>query len=957
MVCKPDPDARRMVKPLYYQSGYAPHVPARRDGSGWLWSKLTVTKTLEHACQSGAFTMPLSAVRLKDLPRIGGKSAHLGELIAAGLPVPSGFVVTTDACKRFIQSDPRIEHWLEILARCDARDLTALRAATEVLRQQLTAIVMPGDVADAIATAMSPESGGAWAVRSSATVEDLPEASFAGQHDSFLNIHGRDAVLEAVKCCWLSLFSERAISYRMRKGVVAGRAQMAVIVQQLIATDAAGVMFTADPAGGNSDSILIEAAFGLGEAVVQGKVTPDRIEVSRSKLQVVRRDTDWKRVRIVATKDGVCEQPLAAEKGGAPALDDEMAIRLAQLGLKAERLLGSPLDVEWGLYNRELWLLQARAVTTLPPGQRTSFEDRQVWTNANVGEVLPDVVTPITWSLLRAMLHEGLNHFLRAAGFQVRDEQIFGLIAGRVYFNFSTVYALGRCLPGLGQHSTEDLMGGRHDTMLALKQINISKAGLPRIKVNYWQAATGLPALALRCLFFSTRRGEMAVESVQHANADLALVKPGSLSDDKLLATTLRSLSAPAVLLGPNVLDAFIIGSSYTMVLFKLCEKWFGAEGRSMANRLQAGVGDMDSAVAGHDLWLLAEQAAAEPEVKSVLPDERTFTALAARLEGGQGGRAFLAGWNSFMHRHGHHTRGEIEMFNPRWAECPDFVLDLVRGYVEAINAGRPGPVVRQDVLANERMALENECIGRLKNPLKRALFRLVLHRAQKGGGFRENIKSEAIRRFAYVRQLLLELGRHLAARGRLADKNDIFFLEIKELQSGSLWDQGMDLRALVAGRRTLYEQNLKITPPAVIVGRFDPRAFVPDVVDHGTKVFHGLGVSAGVVTGRARVILRSDANERVQPGEILVAPFTDPGWTPYFIAAAGIVMDLGGRLSHGSIIAREYGIPAVVNVGPATQIIQTGQWIEVDADRGMVRVLDVAPEKPPEIGSAVLPI
>jgi pyruvate,water dikinase len=197
-----------------------------------------------------------------------------------------------------------------------------------------------------------------------------------------------------------------------------------------------------------------------------------------------------------------------------------------------------------------------------------------------------------------------------------------------------------------------------------------------------------------------------------------------------------------------------------------------------------------------------------------------------------------------------------------------------------------------------------------------------------------------------------VELGRRLAARGRLVEQNDIFFLEIEELQSGSLWDAGTDLRALVAGRRALYEQNLKLTPPAVVVGRFDPRAFVPEAVDLGTKVFRGLGVSAGVATGRARVIVRSDANERVRPGEILVAPFTDPGWTPYFVAAAGIVMDLGGMLSHGSIVAREYGIPAVVNVGPATQIIRTGQWLEVDADRGVVTVLDAAPETPANLDS-----
>ena len=220
-----------------------------------------------------------------------------------------------------------------------------------------------------------------------------------------------------------------------------------------------------------------------------------------------------------------------------------------------------------------------------------------------------------------------------------------------------------------------------------------------------------------------------------------------------------------------------------------------------------------------------------------------------------------------------------------------------------------------------------------MKHPLKRVVFRLVLSRAQKGARFRENLKSELIRWLMFVRRFLLELGRRLAARGRLTVESDIFFLEIGELQSGSLWEPGTDLRALVAGRRALYERNLRLTPPAVVVG-----------------------VSAGTATGRARVILRSDATERVRPGEILVAPFTDPGWTPYFLAAAGIVMDMGGMLSHGSIVAREYGIPAVVNVGPATQIIRTGQWLEVDADRGVVKVLDAAPETPAENGSAVQP-
>jgi pyruvate,water dikinase len=916
-------------------------------------------KTLERPSQGGVFTMPLGAVRLKDLPRVGGKAAHLGELIAAGLPVPSGFVVTTDACERFMQSDPRIAHWLETLVKCDPRDQAAVRAAAQEVRRQLSAIVVPGDVADAIAAAMLVEPGGAWAVRSSATVEDLPEASFAGQHDSFLNVLGRDAVLAAVKRCWLSLFSERAISYRMRKGIAPGRAQMAVIVQRLIDADASGVMFTIDPAGGDCDSILIEAAFGLGEAVVQGKVAPDRVEVSRWRLRVVRRDTALKRVQIVAAKDGVCEQVLAAEKAGAAVLKDETAARLAGLGLEAERVLGGPLDIEWSVRGEEIWLLQARPVTALQDRRGSNFEDRQVWTNANAGEALPDVVTPLTWSLVQLFIRELWERWFRFCGIPIKSEQVVGLIAGRAYFNFNTICALGRRVPGFRDQVLGNAMGGHQDAKMALKQIRISQADLPRIEIQRCKAAVGLPAVALRLLFYSPRRGQAMMERLRRFNEDLARIDPGPLSDAQLLAAIRRSLTLAAPTdfkLADEALIAAGFSFLYNSLLFNLCQRWFAPDGRSTASRLLAGVGDMDDVVAGHELWLLAEQAAREPEIKAVLLGQRTFLSFASRLEGCPGGRAFRLQWDSFMHRHGHHARGEVELFNPRWSECPDFVLEMARGYVQAIHAGHPGPIVRRDELASQRVALESKCIARLRNPLRRAIFRLVLHRAQKGGQIRENGKSEYIRGLSFLRRFVLELGRRLAARGRLADENDVFFLEIEELQSGSLWDPGTDLRALVAGRRALYEQNLKITPPAVVVGRFDPRAFVPDAVDRGTKVFHGLGVSAGAATGRARVVLRSDAKERVQPGEILVAPFTDPGWTPYFVAAAGIVMDTGGMLSHGSILAREYGIPAVVNVGPATQIIRTGQWLEVDADRGVVKMLDAAPDTPAEIGRATPP-
>jgi pyruvate,water dikinase len=490
----------------------------------------------------------------------------------------------------------------------------------------------------------------------------------------------------------------------------------------------------------------------------------------------------------------------------------------------------------------------------------------------------------------------------------------------------------------------DELLGGRQNTLLALGKIQILDADLPRLEVRRLQTAFALSAVALGFLLYPTRRGETATKSVRRANDELARIEPASLSDEELLRT-IQALSVPEPLMNLNALAALGFSCASTFIVFELCGQWFGAEGRSTANGLLAGLGELDSAATGHDLWRLAELAASDPEIKKLLLSNCPFFSFASQLKGCPKGRDFLAQWNAFMQRHGHHTRGEIELFNARWSESPDFVLDMVRGYVEAIQAGHTSPIVRQELLAGERAVLESKCNGRLRNPFKRAIFRFFLHRAQKAGGFRENIKSEAIRSLTLLRRLLLELGRRLAARAWLANANDIFFLKIDELQTEVLWNTETDLRALVAERRAEYERNQKITPPPVVVGRFDPDSLIPDSIEHGTKVFHGLGVSRGMATGRARVLLRSDANERVQPGEILVAPFTDPGWTPYFVSAAGIVMDIGGMLSHGSIVAREYGIPAVVNVGPATQVIRTGQWLKVDADQGIVKVLDAAPE------------
>jgi pyruvate,water dikinase len=372
-------------------------------------------------------------------------------------------------------------------------------------------------------------------------------------------------------------------------------------------------------------------------------------------------------------------------------------------------------------------------------------------------------------------------------------------------------------------------------------------------------------------------------------------------------------------------------------VLGLICKRWLSADG-SCAGRLLAGVGDMDDAVAGLDLWRLAVAADASPEVKSLILSNDNWHTIEPELSQLDSGRKFLEKWGQFMDRHGHHCRAELELFNPRWSETPDYILKLVHTYISQI--GEIDPIENYNQRLYERQQLEEQCRKKLRNPIKRMIFNRVLVRSQKGSAFRENIKSEVVRLVVTLRKILLGLGRKLLDKGVLENQNDIFFLRFEEIKAVAEGKADFDASKVIAARRAEYNKNKAIIPPDVIFGKFNPDNYVPELIDSNAETLTGLAVSPGVVTAKARVILRTDTDEQVLAGEVLVAPFTDPGWTPYFVTAAAVVMDQGGILSHGSIVAREYGIPAVVNVGSATKIIKTGQTIQVDGNRGVVTKL-----------------
>ena len=880
--------------------------------------------------------VPLTRVRQPDAAIVGAKAVGLARMLRADLPVPAGFCVTARAYREHLRGDGRADRIEQALARLTGESTEQTSAVLAEVREILRETAPAEDVRETITHHWRALGGASTAVRSSATAEDLPAQSFAGQYETFLAVADVPTCLRRVRDCWASLWSPRAFEYCRRADIDLLNVDMAVIVQVLVPAEAAGVMFTADPVTGRRDWVVIEGSFGLGEAVVGGKVTPDRIVVSRRIPLVVARTTVAKPLEIVpAESGGVRERAVDPARAARACLDDVASGRLARLGVEVEALLGGPQDVEWALARGQIHLLQARPITALPPAPRRDWQDRQIWTNANVREAAPDVMTPMTHSLVLSFLQPAFGPMLRKAGIEIALRDLADLVGGRVYFNINTLLAIRRAVPNMRMGDLGALFGGGGQGLEGPMDFRVPDEDLPDLRVPWYRRIIRLPDLLL---WFLRHPGRLAPRILAEAKAHIAAMERQpwrELPDEQLVGRIRAAVDGMSEFVAS--MPVLLVGLTYCLVLTELSGRWLGEDGRAIANRLLAGLGGLEDAEAGIQLWRLAAMAHSHDGLEAAIRDEEHFEALRRRIAGTDEGDAFLGAWARFMDDNGHHARGEIELGNPRWAEMPDYVLGLVRSYLSGL--GRLDPAARARGLARQRRDLATQCSRRLRNPVKRLVFRALLRRAQSGLRFRETSKSVAVRWIALLRWTMLELGDRLARRGVIAQRDDIFFLRPEELHAAAVGNDGPDARERIASRRVEYERNAAVTPPTVVFGRFDPEAHAPPAVNEQTDLFRGFAVSSGLVRGKARVILHVGGGH-VLPGEVLVAPFTDPGWTPYFLNASAVVMDQGGVLSHGSIIAREYGIPCVVNVGPATEVIRTGQRLEVDGDRGVVRIL-----------------
>jgi phosphohistidine swiveling domain-containing protein len=878
--------------------------------------------------------VPIDSIGMIDKAAVGSKAASLVRLRKTGLPVPDGFIVGGLLYREHLERNNLIARIKSVVEK---KGKTAPALLSD-LRQAIIKAPMAETQRLDIEKNYNSLSAELIAVRSSATAEDLPEHSFAGQYDSYLGVSGLTGCIEAIKKCWASLWTQRAFEYRQQNVIDHLKVDMAVIVQELIDADTSGVIFTADPLTGRRESIVIESCFGLGEALVCGKVTPDRFVYDRKKQKQQTWSISEKKIEHVLDDNGtVKEQAISEARSKILTLNKKQIKRLAKLAEKAEAEFGRPQDIEWAIINNRIRLLQSRPITNLPMPKEKSWEERQVWSNIAAQEVLPDVVTPATLSMIQNLSETMFDPVLCEFCMERGTHPFFSVLAGRVYFNANIWIAAIKALPINKDFDFSRDIGSEPGLRRIVEiEKTMTDDDLPDLKHKKLKLLMKLPLLILVWLAYTIRKGQSIINRTKKINDKWQSIDPATLSIQQI-ASNCKDITLDFRDICSKAIYLFGVMAAFPM-LETICSKWLPDE-QQCAKRLLAGLGVMEDANSGLDLWRLAVSGDANPQLRDIILSNDDWETISVKLKEIKSGRKFLVKWEEFMDRHGFHCRAELELFNPRWAETPDYILSLLRSYVGSI--GKTEPLENHTKSEQQREQLVRKCRRGLKNPIKRLLFNFLLARAQWGSVFRENIKCEIVRLIYNLRIMLLDFGQKLHDESLIQNSEDVFFLRLEELEPVTQGKAGFDVKKTIAERRAEYDHWQTVTPPGTIVGRYDPEKSTPEQYDTDAEVLKGLAVSAGDATGKARVILRADEQQQLLPGEILVAPFTDPGWTPYFVPAVAIVMDQGSLLSHGSIVAREYGIPAVVNVGYATKIIKTGQKIQVDGNQGVVKILE----------------
>ena len=844
---------------------------------------------------------------------VGGKGANLGELSRIeGIRVPPGFCVTTDAFRRVLAGAPSIDESLERLSRLKPDDHEAIRASSAGIRATIEGTAMPDDIANAITNALARLGEHApYAVRSSATAEDLPTASFAGQQDTYLNISGRLGVLAAVSRCWASLFTERAVTYRMRNGIDHRKVLMAVVVQQMVFPHASGILFTADPVSGNRNVVSIDASFGLGEALVSGLVNPDVYKVRDG--EIVAKTIAAKQLSIVARPLGGTQQrAIAPDQQQQPAITDTQVVRLTQLGRQIEAHFGRPQDIEWCLVDDDFLVVQSRPITTLYPIPVVADGENHVYVSTGHQQMMTDAIKPLgisIWQLTAAgPMHEA---------------------GGRIFVDVARAFAspAGRASLFATLGKSDPLIKGALQTIIDRDFIPLvpgaPDAGPP---VAEWSAPIETDPAIVDELIAHGRA------SIERLTAEIRS-KSGTDVFDFIVADMEQR---KRVAIDPRSMQVIMAGMASSWWLNDRLEEWIGE--KNAADTLAQSVPNNVTSEMGLELLDVADAIRPYPEVVAFLRNVRDddFLDELATLAGGQESRDAIDAW---LGKYGMRGVGEIDITRPRWSERPAALVPLILGNIRNFERGEAERRFRRGLEAARTK--EEELLQRVRSlpdgDEKAREVKQMIDRVRTFVGYREYPKYFLVNRYFAYKQGLLKEADRLVESNVLRDREDAFFLTFQELRE-AVRTNVVDYD-LIRDRKDAFRVHQSLTPPRVLTseGEMITGAYRRDNVPPGALV--GLPVSAGTVEGRARVVF-DPAKANLEPGDILVTPYTDPSWTPLFVAIKGLITEVGGLMTHGAVIAREYGLPAIVGVEQATRLITDGQRIRVHGTEGYVEML-----------------
>lgn len=840
-----------------------------------------------------SFVLSLREVDKTYIGAVGGKSANIGELFKIeGINVPEGFCVSTEAFKIIIQQ-PSISDLLEKLSRLHINDTNEITDLSRRVRIIIEGLTIPETIIKQIIDQLNLfGEENAYAIRSSATAEDLPEASFAGQQDSYLNITGKKSVLAHISKCWASLYTERAVIYRKQNGYDERNVYISVIVQKMVAAEVSGIMFTADPVTNNRKVISIDAAFGFGDKIVSGRVSPDLYKVAGAEI---------------------LSKNLATETLAGATLKDDQILTLAGIGRKIEKHFGYPQDIEWCLADDKFYIVQSRPVTTLYPVPDANDDGNHVYISVGHQQMMTDAMKPLGlsfWKLTagRPMYEAGGRLFVDVAN------ELASPVKRDILLNlFGKSEPLIRdALVTIVQRSTKEYIPDKNDQSLPLSRydtlMDYDTTIVTDLIANSEASLTDLKEKIEK---------KSGVDLINFIFEDLDQLK--------------KSLS------NPQSFGVFMTAMNASSWINEKIYDWLGE--KNVADTLSQSVPNNITSEMGLALLDVADAIRPYPDVINYMQNVKNDGFL-NDLVNFNGGSESKKAVDDYLEKYGMRCVGEIDITKTRWSEKPAILFPLILSNIKSFASGESKR--RFEKGQREALRKEEELLARIKNlpdgEEKARETKRMIDLVRNLIGYREYPKYSIVSRYCVYKKSLLKEAERLVQANVLQDKKDIFYLTLEELREG-IYNNKSNAH-LIDKRKKEFKSFEKLNPPRVmtsdgeiVTGEYK-RANLP------ADAIVGLPVSSGVIEGRARIILNVE-NASLEEGDILVTSFTDPSCTPLFVLIKGLVTEVGGLMTHGAVIAREYGLPAVVGVQNATNLIKDGQWIRVNGTEGYVELMN----------------